>query len=48
MLIQTKGYSIIGEVMKTQEEMSYRFGFKHVTTKRVDATLKVMLKSMSI
>ena len=39
---------IIRFMMAMMNRMSYIFGFKHVTNKQVDATLKVMLKFVNI
>lgn len=39
---------MFGMIMAMLKEMSYRFGFKHASTKPVDATFKFMLKSMNI
>ena len=39
---------IIRFMMAMMNRMSYIFGFKHVTNKQVDATLKVVLKFVNI
>ena len=39
---------IIRFMMTMMNRMSYIFGFKHVTNKQVDATLKVVLKFVNI
>ena len=39
---------IIRFMMAMMNRMSYIFGFKHVTNKQVDATMKVMLKFVNI
>lgn len=39
---------IIRFMMAMMNRMSYIFGFKHVTNKQVDATLKVVLKFLNI